>query len=108
MPVVGPILAAAPAILIALLESPTLALMVLGFYVALQLIEGYVLFPLVVGSQSEIPPLLIIVGLVAGGAVGGALGALVAIPLAGALRVVVVRGVAPAIRRRTWAPVDAA
>lgn len=107
VPVVGPILAAAPAILLALLESPTLALMVLGFYVALQLVEGYVLFPIVVGSQSEIPPLLIIVGLVAGGAVGGALGALVAIPLAGALRVVVVRLVAPAIRRRTWAPVAA-
>jgi predicted PurR-regulated permease PerM len=101
MPYVGPILAAAPAVLLALLESPTLALIVLGFYLVLQLVEGYVLFPLVVGNQSEIPPLLIILGLLAGGAVGGALGALVAIPLAGALRIVVLRVVAPEVRRRT-------
>ena len=101
MPYVGPILAAAPAVLLALLESPTHALIVLGFYVGLQLVEGYLLFPLVVGNQSEIPPLLIIVGLLAGGAVGGILGALVAIPLAGALRILVLRVVAPAIRRRT-------
>ena len=101
MPYVGPIMAAAPAVLLALLESPTQALIVLGFYVVLQLLEGYLLFPLVVGNQSEIPPLLIIVGLLAGGAVGGILGALVAIPLAGALRILVLRVVAPAIRRRT-------
>lgn len=101
MPYVGPIMAAAPAVLLALLESPTLALIVLGFYVVVQLLEGYLLFPFVVGNQSEIPPLLIIVGLMAGGAVGGVLGALVAIPLAGALRIVVLRVVAPAIRRRT-------
>ena len=101
MPYVGPIMAATPAVLIALLESPTQALIVLGFYVGLQLLEGYLLFPLVVGRQSEIPPLLIILGLLAGGTVGGVLGALVAIPLAGALRIVVLRVVAPAIRRRT-------
>ena len=101
MPYVGPILAAAPAVLLALLESPTHALIVLGFYVGLQLVEGYLLFPLVVGNQSEIPPLLIILGLMAGGAVGGVLGALVAIPLAGALRILILRVVAPAIRRRT-------
>ncbi len=101
VPYVGPIVAAIPAVLLALLDSPSQALVVIAFYVVLQIVESYVLFPLVVGSQSEIPPLLIIVGLLAGGAVGGVLGALVAIPLAGALRVVVLRLVAPAIRRRT-------
>ena len=101
MPYVGPIMAAAPAVLLALLESPSLALIVLGFYVTLQLVEGYLLFPLVVGNQSEIPPLLIILGLLAGGAVGGILGALVAIPLAGALRIVILRVIAPEVRQRT-------
>ena len=47
------------------------------------------------------PPLLIILGLLAGGAVGGVLGAIVAIPLAGALRILVLRVVVPAVRRRT-------
>ena len=101
LPYVGPIVAAVPAVGLALLESPTMALVVVAFYLVLQIVEGYVLFPLVVGSQSEIPPLLIIVGLLAVGTVGGVLGALVAIPLAGALRVVIVRVVAPAVRRRT-------
>jgi predicted PurR-regulated permease PerM len=101
MPYVGPIMAATPAVLLALLESPTQALIVLGFYVGLQMVEGYLLFPLVVGNQSEIPPLLIIVGLLAGGTIGGVLGALVAIPLAGALRILALRVVAPAVRRRT-------
>jgi predicted PurR-regulated permease PerM len=100
VPYVGPIVAAVPAVLLALLESPTLASVVIGFYLVLQIVEGYVLFPLVVGSQSEIPPLLIIVGLLAGGAVGGVLGALVAVPVAGALRVAVLRVVVPRIRRR--------
>ncbi len=101
IPYIGPIVAAIPGVILALYESPTQGLIVLGFYLGLQLLESYVLFPLVVGSQSEIPPLLIIVGLLAGGTIGGVLGALVAVPLAGALRVVVVRLVAPAIRCRT-------
>jgi putative heme transporter len=101
LPYVGPLMAAAPAVLLALLESPTQAMIVAVFYIVLQLLEGYILFPLVVGNQSEIPALLIIVALLAGGAVGGVLGALVAVPLAGALRIVIVRVVAPEIRRRT-------
>jgi predicted PurR-regulated permease PerM len=101
VPYVGPIIAAVPAIVLALFESPTQALIVVALYLVLQILEGYVLFPLVVGSQSEIPPLLIIVGLLAGGALGGVLGALVAIPVAGALRVVVLRVVAPWLRRQT-------
>lgn len=101
LPYVGPIVAAVPAVLLALLESPTMALIVVAFYVVLQLIEGYVLFPLVVGNQAEIPPLLIIVGLLAGGALGGVLGALIAVPLAGAVRIVALRLLVPALRQRT-------
>jgi predicted PurR-regulated permease PerM len=101
VPYVGPIIAAVPAITLALFESPTQALIVLGLYLTLQILEGYVLFPIVVGSQSEIPPLLIVAGLLAGGAMGGVLGALVAIPVAGALRVVILRVVAPWLRHQT-------
>jgi predicted PurR-regulated permease PerM len=101
VPVVGPIFAAVPAIGMALLDSPTLALIVLGFYVGLQMLEGYLLFPLVVGKQSDIPPLLIIFGLLVGDALGSFLAVLVAIPLAGGLYVVVRRVLAPWLRRRT-------
>jgi hypothetical protein len=70
-------------------------------YLLLQIVESYILFPLVVGSQSDIPPLLIIVGLLAGGAIGGVLGALVAIPVAGATIWRKTTLSAPAIRERT-------
>lgn len=107
-PYVGPIVAAVPAVLIAFLDSPTQALLVLGFYLAVQLVEGYLLFPLVVGDQTEASPLLVILGLLAGGAVGGVLGALVAIPLVAALRVLTLRLVVPPLRRRTGGSLDAA
>jgi predicted PurR-regulated permease PerM len=54
-------------------------------------------------KQADVPPLLAMVVLLAGVGVGGVLGALIAIPLARALRVIVVRAVAPAVRAWTGA-----
>jgi putative heme transporter len=99
VPVAGPIIASIPAIAIALLDSPTKALAVAAFYLAIQQFESYVLLPNVMQNQAHIPPLLSIIALFAGGTVGNILGALIAIPLTGALRVLVLRAVAPAIRR---------
>ena len=99
VPIIGPIVAAVPALAIALLDSPTKALIVLGFYVALQQLEGNLVTPYVMRSQSDIPALLVLFAVFAGGTVGGVLWALVAIPLAGALQVLVLRVVAPAVRR---------
>ncbi len=103
VPVIGPFLAAVPAVALALLDSPVKALVVIAFYFILQQLEGYILLPNVMHSQADIPPLLVILALFAGGSLGGVLGALVAIPLAGALRVLVLRLVAPAVRAWTGA-----
>ncbi|MEJ7763853.1 MAG: hypothetical protein WKF80_13760, partial [Thermomicrobiales bacterium] len=51
-------------------------------------------------QQADVPPLLSLFALLAGSSLGGVLGTLVAIPLAGALRVLVVRVLAPA--EREW------
>lgn len=99
VPVIGPILATVPAVGVALLESPTQALIVLGFKIVVQQVESNVLVPLVMRRQANIPPLLALVALFAGSEIGGILGAIVAIPAAGALRVLVVRVIAPGIRR---------
>ena len=99
VPVVGPIIAAVPAVLVGLMESPERALIVLGFVLLLQQIESNILVPLVMRQQADIPPLLSLVAVSAGGTLGGLLGALVAIPLAGALRVLLVRVLAPADRQ---------
>lgn len=106
VPIAGPFIAGAPAVLIALLESPVLALIVLVFYIVLQQFEGNVLLPIVMNNQAHVPPLLVLFAIFVGGSLGGVLGALIAIPLAGALRVLVLRVVAPGIRAWSGAPPD--
>lgn len=98
VPVLGPIIAAIPTVLIALLDSPTKGLIVLAFWIALQQLEGHIVTPNVMRSQTDVPQLLVLFALLAGGTLGGILGALVAIPLSGAVRVLVLRALAPAIR----------
>ena len=107
VPVVGPILASVPALAIALTESPRHAAFVLAFYLVMQQLESNLLLPAMMRRQADIPPLVSLFALLAGSAVGGLLGALVAIPLAGALRVVVVRVLAPAQRSWAGSPGDA-
>jgi predicted PurR-regulated permease PerM len=111
VPIAGPIFASIPAIGLALLDSPLKAGIVMVFYIAIQQLEGHILVPSIVGRQANIPPILAIFAILAGAALGGILGALIAIPIAGALRVLILRVVAPEIRRWTGAdraPVTAA
>jgi hypothetical protein len=54
-------------------------------------------------GQTDMPQTLVIFAVIAGGAIGGLLGILAAIPLVAALRVVAIRVVAPAVRRGTGA-----
>ncbi len=104
IPILGPNLAAIPAIIVAFLDSWQLALAVVVFYLILQQIESNVLVPVIMQNQANIPPLLVIISVSFGGAIAGVLGAIVAIPAAGALRVIIIRVVAPAIRR--WSGAD--
>ena len=104
IPIVGPILSAIPAIAVALLDSPTQALMVAAFFIGLQQLESNVLQPNLVKNQADIPPLLVLFSLFVGGTIGGILGALVAVPLAGAIKVLVLRVIVPAIRQ--WSGAD--
>lgn len=104
LPVIGPIITSIPAILIGLAESPERALIVAGFFLILQQVESNIVLPLVMRSQADVPPLLSLVAILAGSALGGLLGAIIAIPLAGALRVLIVRVLAPA--EREWSGAD--
>lgn len=103
VPIVGPVVATVPIVGIALLDSFTIAVITLAFWIAVQQFESYVTLPVVMHSQAEIPPLIVLLAVFWGGTVGGILGALLAIPVAGALRVFFIRVMAPAIRRWTGA-----
>ena len=103
VPVVGPFIAAIPAVGMALLDSPTQAVIVLVFYVTVQQLESNVLLPTIMQRQVHVSPVLALVALYAGAAIGGVLGAIVAVPLAGSLRVLTMHFAVPAVRRWTGA-----
>jgi predicted PurR-regulated permease PerM len=89
IPLVGPLLGAIPAILVAATVSPQLAVVVAGVYIVLQVIEGNVLVPTVMRNTVGISPFLVIVSLLIGGAVGGLVGAMLAVPIAAAIEILI-------------------
>jgi len=90
IPYVGPVLGAAPPVLIALVQDPLTAVWLVLLFVALQQLEGHVVAPLVFGRALRINPLLVIFALLFGAHLYGVIGALVALPLAAMLRETVV------------------
>ena len=88
IPIVGPLLGAIPAILLAATVSPQLALEVAGVYLVLQIIEGNVLVPIVMRNTVGISPFLVILSVLVGAVAGGFIGALLAVPIAATAEVV--------------------
>jgi predicted PurR-regulated permease PerM len=82
VPVVGFFLSAAPAVLLALTVSPTVAIGVAVFYVAYNMVENYYIQPKVYGRELQLSDLAVITAFLVGGTLGGVLGALIALPVA--------------------------
>ena len=91
IPLVGPILGAIPALLVAATVSPQLVGIVALAYVAIQFVEGNVLVPLIMRNAIGMSPLLVIVSLLVGGSAGGIVGAFLAVPIVAAAGVVAER-----------------
>jgi predicted PurR-regulated permease PerM len=107
VPLVGPYVAAVPILAAAVMSGPFAAGATLVLLVAVKQFEAYLLLPHLTSQQADVPPLLALFALVAGASVGGLLGALIAVPVAGVLRVLVLRVVVPAVQRRVGAdPVE--
>ena len=82
IPFVGPILAAIPAVIIAFIKSPFLALLTIIVYVVIQQAEGNILVPKVMQKTVGINPVITIIVLLIGAKLAGIIGVLLAIPLA--------------------------
>ena len=83
IPILGPILAAIPAVAVgAVTAGPGPALAVLGAYAAIQQIEGSILVPRISGSAIRIHPAYVVVVIPVGAALAGPLGAILSLPLA--------------------------
>lgn len=87
VPIIGPIMAAVPAIAVALTVSPMTALWVTVFYVVIQQLESNVLTPVVMRGTVRLPPALTVLFQTLMAVIFGFLGLLLAVPI---LAVVVV------------------
>ncbi len=87
IPLVGAFIAIGPAAIAAFQESPTQALIVVGLLVLYQQFEDRILMPRVYGSTLNLPPLMVLIAVLAGGELLGVPGILLALPVAAAGRV---------------------
>ncbi len=98
VPNLGPFLSAIPAVIVALLQGSSVlnvsnlvfALIVVGFYVLVQMFENYLVVPKVLGEAVELHPLVVISGVIVGATVWGLLGALLAAPLIASAREILI------------------
>jgi predicted PurR-regulated permease PerM len=86
VPYIGPILGAAPPVLVALFTHPISAVWLVILFIVLQQFEGHVVAPQVFGHTLRINPILVIFALLLGLHVDGIIGALVALPILSVLR----------------------
>ena len=87
VPLVGPVLSAAVALLVALTNDPSKAVWVVVTAVVIQALENYILVPRVVGQSVGVNPLVTLLALLALGSLFGIPGALVAVPLAAIIQI---------------------
>ena len=87
LPLIGGYIGAITAVLLALLSSPIHAVFALLSFVLVQQVETHYLTPRVMSRSVGLNPILIIVFIFVGFAVGGVTGALIAVPIAGSLAV---------------------
>lgn len=87
IPLVGPLIGAVPAVVIGFTVSPLTGILVAVLYGVIQGLENNVLVPKIMSSNVGLNPLVIIIAIVAGSTLNGIVGAVMAIPLAGALQV---------------------
>lgn len=87
IPVVGPAIAAVSVFVIAVLAGYPHAALLVVFLGAWRLIQDYVNAPRIMGKSLEIDPLVQIFAVLAGGEIGGIVGALVSVPVVAILRI---------------------
>jgi predicted PurR-regulated permease PerM len=89
VPIVGPVAAAVLATSVAAFDSWNKAAGVVLFYVVYQQIENAFLTPKIMKSTVDLPALAVIIALAVGGKLAGVVGALVAVPTAALLGVII-------------------
>jgi predicted PurR-regulated permease PerM len=99
IPMIGATLGAAVVVVVAFFDEPQKALIMLVYYLVYQQVENYVVAPRVMQRTVSVPGPVTIVAALAGGALLGVLGALLAIPVAAGLLLLYEEVLVPRQRR---------
>ncbi len=91
IPMIGPIIAAFPAVLLAFTVSPITALWTIGLFLIIQQLQGNFLQPMIQKQAVDVPPAVLLFSVVAAGTIFGFLGVLLAAPLTVVIYVLVQR-----------------
>lgn len=93
VPLVGAIIGATTVCLVGFATSASVGIACVVFYLIYELLEGYVIYPRVMRSSVDVPEYVTIVAVLVGGSAAGIIGALLALPVAAAVLLIV---------RETW------
>jgi predicted PurR-regulated permease PerM len=88
IPIVGPIIGGVTAVLVAITVSPKLALIVGAYFLVLHQLEANILVPKIMERNVGVSPVSVMVALLIGGALWGLIGAILAIPTAAIISVI--------------------
>ena len=95
IPLVGTIGAAIVISLLCLFASPATALAAAIYYLVYMQVESYVISPRIMSRAVQVPGALVVIAAVAGATIGGVLGALVAVPVAASVIIIVQKVIYP-------------
>ncbi|MCG2808870.1 MAG: AI-2E family transporter, partial [Candidatus Portnoybacteria bacterium] len=85
IPYMGPILAAIPAVILAFIQSPFLALLVILLFIIINQIENYIIVPQVMKRTVGLSPIVIIIVMLIGAKLAGVLGIILSVPVTAAI-----------------------
>ena len=88
VPMIGPILSAVPAVIVAFFVSPVKGLLTIGLYIIVQQLENVLIVPKVMERAVSLHPLAVMMALLIGGELYGVTGAILSIPVTAAISVV--------------------
>ncbi len=95
IPIVGPLIAGVPIVILASLVSPLTGVLMAGWMIVLQQLEGYLLTPAVQSRAVRLSPLVILLAIAAGATLAGLIGAIIAIPVATVVHTILQHVVVP-------------
>ncbi len=99
IPYIGPFIALTPAVILALIQSPVKALIVVLFFIIIQWLENNVLGPKILGDSTGLHPLIVLLALIVGGGVAGFVGMIFSVPIMGALNVLI-KHIGPIVKEK--------